>query len=137
MQFAVYVYGHLHIGILYSFFMLSPLFVQARKGAISFFNEYGAVGIAVYISIYVISVSGFFVAASSGWLTAEQVKSWVTTLHLDGHLNASTLDRVDTVGGRLFVAWIAAKVIEPLRLFLAVTVTPSVARLLRRHGFKK
>lgn len=107
--------------------------LQAGKGAIALFKKYGVVGVCVYLGIYFVAVAGFFVAASSGWLTADQVKQWVSTFHLEGHINGSTLDRVDTVGGRLLVAWIATKVIEPLRLLLAVTVTPSVARFLRRR----
>lgn len=90
----------------------------------------------MYLGIYAFCVTGFFIAASSGWLTAEQVKSWVAALHLESHIDPSVLNRVDTVTGRLVVAWIATKVIEPLRLFVAVTVTPSIVRFLAKRKMK-
>lgn len=95
----------------------------------NFFKTYGAPGVVVYLTIYVLTVAGFFAAVSSGLLTAETVKSWITALHLEKHVDTNLLNRVDSATGRFIIAWIATKIVEPLRLFVAVSITPSVLRL--------
>lgn len=110
---------------------------QAKTSAVTLWRKYGYVGIAVYFAIYLGTLAGFYTAVNCGMLTADQVNSWISKLHLSGHIKADTVQRVDTQWGKLLLAWVATKVVEPLRLFLAVTATPSVARLLKKFRHVK
>lgn len=107
-------------------------FTQAKLSAITLWKKYGYVGIAVYFMVYIGTLAGFYAAVNYGMLTGDQVNSWINTLHLSAHIKADTVQRVDTEWGKLLLAWVATKVVEPLRLFIALTATPTVARLLKK-----
>ena len=73
-------------------------------------QEYGAVGMVVYLVIWVLTVIGFYVAISAG-------------IEIEGVVGESST---------LFAAWVAAKVTQPLRIAIVLAVTPVVAALWHR-----
>lgn len=104
----------------------------ATRGFRALWNKYGYIGLGTYFGVYFLTLSSFFLATSSGILTGDQVNAWAEQLHLQNHIDIRKLEKVDSVWGRALVAWIATKLVEPLRLFVTVTITPTVAKHIRK-----
>ena len=69
-------------------------------------EEYGPIALVVYLTIFGLTVLGFFVAISAGWDT-------------------------DTSGGltaKFFAVWAATKLTQPIRIAATFAITPIVAK---------
>jgi hypothetical protein len=122
-------------------------FPAAKKGVLSakdLVQRYGPVFVGTYLSVYVVTVAGFFVGVESGVLDPAYILSMVTsneeaakstvemvTEFMDNH--SWTKPYVEVVArnpemANLGVAWIAAKFTEPVRLVVTAAIVPKIAR---------
>lgn len=84
--------------------------LSVRKNFKSFLVEYGAIGVAVYLTSTVLVYLGFWIALQFGWRpasTAGNVGYWVA-------------------------AYVAAKATQPFRIAGSIALTPIVARIYER-----
>lgn len=127
---------------------------MGRKAALSFkevVQKYGAYFAFTYFTIYVTTVSAFFVAIEFSVLDPLWILDW--DFFGDGSTEAgaatasdkiaSVLDKYEMTQSlskyvesspqatNLGVAWLCAKVTEPLRLAVALPITRMVARVIR------
>ena len=90
-----------------------------------FVKMYGMVGVGVYTGLYVGTLGLLFVGIKSGLVVGDDVLLMLQRAKLDEWIDASLLS---THHGSLAVAWILTKFTEPVRMAVAVAVTPSIAR---------
>ena len=71
-------------------------------------TEYGHVAIVIYLVISVLVFGGFAIAIMQGF-------------------------EVESAAGILGAAWVATKLTQPVRIGVALVLTPIVGRLMKRH----
>jgi len=81
-----------------------------RKRLESLLAEYGTVAIVIYLVIFALTLTGFFLAIRMGWRTSS----------------------AGGQAGTLAAAWIATKLTQPLRIGATLVLTPLVAKLYER-----
>ena len=69
-------------------------------------EEYGPIALVVYLTIFGLTVLGFFIAISAGWDTATS-----------GGLTA-----------KFFAVWAATKLTQPFRIAATFAITPIVSK---------
>eukprot|EP00919_Chromeraceae_sp_WS-2016_P041556 GHVR01099023.1.p1 GENE.GHVR01099023.1~~GHVR01099023.1.p1 ORF type:complete len:262 (+),score=46.84 GHVR01099023.1:1-786(+) len=98
-------------------------------------GKYGWLTVSTYFSVYVGTLCSFYTAISSGYFTANHAKKMVKQFSfLHDRVDPSTLDNVETVKGRFLIAWVATKLVEPLRAGVTIALIPWLARVLQRGG---
>lgn len=102
---------------------LSPLSIPQRVSR--FIRQYGFVGVATYLGIYLATLFSLYTLISSGAIAGSDILSALKSLGIGGEL----LDRIDPKAGNFAIAWIAAKFTEPLRLGITIALTPWIARV--------
>jgi Protein of unknown function (DUF1279) len=126
---------------------------SAREGAKSFggmLRKFGPVFIGTYLSIYLVTLSALFTGVQSGaldpvvlfgWLGQESTTNGDTTMStvqyvvdfMQNHTwtkpYAGIIEK-NPAFANFAVSWIAVKFTEPIRLPIALAVTPKVARYL-------
>jgi len=90
--------------------MRSALENRVRKSMKDILAEYGTVALVVYLTIFVLTLAGFWMAIRFGWRTES---------------TAGT-------AGTLAAAYVATKLSQPLRIGLTLVLTPLLARLYER-----
>ena len=90
--------------------MRSALENRVRKSLKDILAEYGTVALVVYLTIFVLTLAGFWMAIRFGWRTES---------------TAGT-------AGTLAAAYVATKLSQPLRIGLTLVLTPLLARLYER-----
>jgi hypothetical protein len=122
---------------------------QGAKTVSAMFKKYGPVFIGTYASLYFTFLGTLFVGINSGALDPVVLFSWLGQSGGSQETTASTVQLVvdfmnnhdftkpysgmiekHPAFANLAVAWIAIKFTEPVRLALALTLTPSVSRFL-------
>jgi Protein of unknown function (DUF1279) len=123
---------------------------QGAKTVSAMFQKYGPIFIGTYASLYFTFLGTLFVGVNSGVLDPVVLFSWLG--QSGGESQETTASTVQLVVdfmnnhdftkpysgmiekhpafANLAVAWIAIKFTEPVRLALALTLTPSVSRFL-------
>ncbi|MEO8177661.1 MAG: DUF1279 domain-containing protein [Deltaproteobacteria bacterium] len=76
--------------------------------------EYGAIGLCVFLSTFLLTISGVFLALQFGMKVGGATE------------NAGTL------GGTLLAAYLITLATKPVRIAITLAVTPAVALVLRR-----
>jgi hypothetical protein len=92
-------------------------------------KQYGVVFLSTYFSIYCTALGTMYELVSSNLLSAGSAIDLLSYVHLDQVLD---LTKIDPRAGNLAVAWILTKFTEPVRLVLAISITPRIARLVGR-----
>lgn len=110
---------------------------QAGHGLMALWRRYGYVGVAVYMSVYGGSMGLAFLSLRGGILTSDHIRSLAEKFNMKELIKEENFNKADSKWGQLVIAWIAVKVIEPLRAITTIAITPSVAKLLRRRGWIK
>ena len=90
--------------------MRSALENRVRKSMKDILAEYGTVALVVYLTIFLLTLAGFWMAIRFGWRTES---------------TAGT-------AGTLAAAYVATKLSQPLRIGLTLVLTPLLARLYER-----
>lgn len=101
------------------------------SGVRALIKRYGFVAIGTYLSVYVITLSGFYCVLSSTLLDVETVTTLVNSFsnYLDKcNLDIFDVEKINPKASIFTVAWLATKVTEPLRLVLSAAITPYVGR---------
>ncbi len=98
-----------------------PSFTERMKGLVA---EYGMVALGVYWGIFFLSIGTFTLLLRMG----IQASDVVARLGMQMEGTAGT-------AGTLGVAYVATKLIQPVRIALTFVLTPVVGKLL--HRFKK
>ncbi len=97
-------------------------------------SEYGGVGIAVFASIWLLTFGGSVLAVKSG--LEDEVRGVLRSIMrfvADLGLPFETATEDFVAGAGVFViAWLVLRVTLPLRILLAVVLTPLVAKIVRR-----
>lgn len=86
-----------------------------RKSIKDVIAEYGTVALVVYLSIFALTLVGFWMAIRFGWRTESAAGS----------------------AGTLAAAYVATKLTQPLRIGLTLVLTPITARLYERVTGRK
>ena len=73
--------------------------------------EYGLIALAVYLTTFVVTMTGFSIAIMQGF-------------EVEGHSSAA---------GVLGAAWIATKVTQPIRIGVTLALTPVIGTYLKRR----
>uniref|UniRef100_A0A0G4G9H7 DUF1279 domain-containing protein n=1 Tax=Chromera velia CCMP2878 TaxID=1169474 RepID=A0A0G4G9H7_9ALVE len=107
---------------------------KAAHGIMGLWKKYGWYGVGTYVAVYLGTLAGLYGAVSQGLFTKEHAAQLVERFHLEGHIPMSKLEGVDSAWGRLLLAWIGTKIVEPVRAVVAIGLTPFVARVLRGRG---
>ncbi|KAF8821894.1 hypothetical protein IE077_001402 [Cardiosporidium cionae] len=110
---------------------------KAGHGLMALWKKYRYAGLFTYFGVYGISLWALYVASSQGLITTDNVSSLVKKLNLQNHINLEHIEKVDSFRGHLILAWLACKIIEPLRALLALALTPRVARFCWHYGILK
>ena len=76
----------------------------------SLMAEYGNIAITIYLSIFALTLSGFFIAIKAGF----------------------EVDSGSEKTGTVVIAYAATKALQPIRILLTLALTPVIARFLRR-----
>ncbi|TRY51750.1 Uncharacterized protein CTYZ_00003221 [Cryptosporidium tyzzeri] len=96
-------------------------------------NKYGYASIFTYFTIYLATFISFWILAINNIINAAKLIKLISVLKLDNHINSSKIEqRMETPFGKLFIAWISTKIVEPFRLFSTITLTPYIYRILKR-----
>lgn len=96
-------------------------------------EKYGYTSIFTYFTIYIATFTSFWILAIYDVLNATKIIKIISILKLDNHINSSKIEqKMKTPFGKLFLAWISTKIVEPLRLFSTITLTPFFYKLFKR-----
>ncbi|HET6583284.1 MAG TPA: DUF1279 domain-containing protein [Nannocystaceae bacterium] len=88
----------------------APTTPPAKLGWRERLQEYGAIGVATYLAISVLTFAGFVVAISTGF-------------EVEGVVGESSI---------WFAAWVGLKLTQPIRVAVVLVVTPVVAAVWNR-----
>jgi len=91
------------------------------------FRKYGFVFVGTYFTIYGLVLLGFYFCISNNYFGSVDVIDLAKRWGLERFVS---LDEIRPQTGQLTLAWIATKITEPVRLALAIAITPVVARRL-------
>ncbi|OII71275.1 uncharacterized protein cubi_01750 [Cryptosporidium ubiquitum] len=96
-------------------------------------NKYGYTSIFTYFTIYLVTFSSFWILAINNVMNASKIIKMISLLKLDNHINTSKIEqKMETPFGKLFLAWISTKIVEPFRLFSTIALTPYIYKILKR-----
>lgn len=96
-------------------------------------EKYGYISVFTYFTIYLVTFTSFLVLAINNILNASKIIKMISILKLDNHINSSKIERkMETPFGKLFLAWISTKIVEPIRLFSTILFTPYIYKILKR-----
>ena len=73
--------------------------------------EYGRIAIAVYLSIFAVTMAGFSIAITQGF----------------------EIEGASSAAGTLGAAWIATKLTQPIRIGVTLVLTPVIGTFLNRR----
>lgn len=97
-------------------------------------SEYGGVGIAVFATIWILTFGGSVLAIKGG--LEDEVRSGLRSIMAfiaDLGLPFEMASEDFVAGAGVFViAWLVLRVTLPLRILLAIALTPLVAKVVRR-----
>jgi hypothetical protein len=94
------------------------------------FVEYGVIAIGIYFVIFFSVWLGFFIAVKTGVEVGPGMSQKITDVEawVAGKLPAWTGHFASTIA-MAFVAWVATKLTQPLRIVVTLVSTPFIARL--------
>ncbi|KAK9172441.1 Protein of unknown function (DUF1279) family protein [Cryptosporidium meleagridis] len=96
-------------------------------------NKYGYTSIFTYFTIYLATFISFWILTINNILDATKLIKLISVLKLDHHINSSKIEqKMETPFGKLFIAWISTKIVEPFRLFSTITLTPYIYKMIKR-----
>ncbi|KAH8584051.1 uncharacterized protein ELE39_002809 [Cryptosporidium sp. chipmunk genotype I] len=96
-------------------------------------DKYGYISIFTYFTIYLATFFSFWVLAINNILNATKLTKLISILRLDNHINSSKIEqKMETPFGKLFLAWISTKIVEPFRLFSTITLTPYIFKMFKK-----
>ncbi|UVC54698.1 hypothetical protein MACJ_003668 [Theileria orientalis] len=91
-------------------------------------KRYGKIGVFIYLTVYVATLAGMNAIVFMNYLTSDHVRK---ALHYFNITSLKVPD-VDSPFAKFTVAYIATKLVEPLRLVVAIMITIAVTRILKR-----
>jgi hypothetical protein len=91
-------------------------------------NQYGWVAVGTYAGVYVGTLAGLTTLVSMDVIGAGGAIQLFRTLHIDSLID---LDLIDPKLGDFALAWVLTKVVEPLRLVVSLSITPTVANVVK------
>lgn len=91
-------------------------------------HKYGVFAIGTYGVIYVTTLGALYAGVSSHMFGAGDATQLLQYLGLDRFLD---MTQINGAVGNFTVAWLLAKLTEPIRMAVTVMITPSVARVFR------
>jgi len=92
-------------------------------------REYGALGVAVYIGVYLTTLGSLFAAVETNILPAGDALNMLRRIGADRLFD---LDKINPSAGNFAVAWILAKFTEPFRMLTTLAILPRIGRLVKR-----
>eukprot|EP00457_Paulinella_chromatophora_P012191 gb/GEZN01012381.1/.p1 GENE.gb/GEZN01012381.1/~~gb/GEZN01012381.1/.p1 ORF type:complete len:222 (-),score=13.93 gb/GEZN01012381.1/:376-1041(-) len=98
-----------------------------KQKYVRLWNQYGAVFIGTYLSVYVGTLGMIYVVISNGLVVPADLMSLTEYIGVPGSEYG-----ISNKTGNLALAWICTKFTEPLRFAVTVVATPSVARAVGR-----
>ncbi|BAM40370.1 Conserved hypothetical protein [Theileria orientalis strain Shintoku] len=91
-------------------------------------KRYGKIGVFIYLSVYVATLAGMNAIVFMNYLTSEHVRKALNYFDI----TSLKVPDVDSPFAKFTVAYIATKLVEPLRLVVSVMITIAVTRILKR-----
>ena len=103
--------------------------ITPRRGRLrQFLHEYGRTGLAIYIGVYLSTLSSLFLVVDKGLLSPEDAVAGLKYIGVDRIID---LDRINPKAGNFAVAWILAKFTEPFRMGITLAITPALVKFLK------
>jgi hypothetical protein len=99
--------------------------------------HYGAVGVGVYLGVSSASFLTFLGVFASGLVDTSVVVDAIHTYTPVERWTGYDLRQLDPIWGNLTLAKVANVVIEPLRLLVAVSLTPRIGRWWRNERYER
>jgi hypothetical protein len=124
-------------------FSITGKFYQYRDLMKGMVDKYGRLFVGTYLGLYLSCLGGVFFALSNDMLNASSLgvdpveavhKACDIVEKITGYGGLGDFIRRYPSVGTLAISWVLTKTTEPLRLPLAVAITPSIARALGRTG---
>ncbi|UVC49969.1 hypothetical protein MACK_003592 [Theileria orientalis] len=91
-------------------------------------KRYGKIGVFIYLSVYVATLAGMNAIVFMNYLTSEHVRKALNYFNI----TSLKVPDVDSPFAKFTVAYIATKLVEPLRLVVSIMITIAVTRILKR-----
>lgn len=86
-------------------------FARQRDNYEALLAEYGMIALGVYLTIFIGTVTAFYVAIQMGW----------------------SADGASAEAGKIGAAYLASKALQPVRIVATIAITPVVAKV--KHRF--
>jgi hypothetical protein len=87
-------------------------------------KQYGIVFVVTYFSMYFATLGGCYAAVKSHMVTLNFLNQVLEYLHLTGSVDTRTAT------GDFALAWLMAKITEPVRMAVTIVIVPPIARTL-------
>jgi hypothetical protein len=95
-------------------------------------RKYGYTGVVVYIFIYILTLAGFFTSIFFDFIKSENLVKYAEKIPFFHTINMKGPTHLDSIWGQFAFAWLATKIVEPLRLCLTITITPKIFRVIQK-----
>lgn len=98
-----------------------------------FWKKYGMIGIVIYFGIYFATLGSLYLALSAGLFNAADVIESVKRYGLGWLIHTEEISPSAQKATTFAVAWLLAKLTEPLRFAITLAITPYIAKLIRKR----
>ncbi|XP_952069.1 uncharacterized protein TA14340 [Theileria annulata] len=99
-----------------------------RIGAMLTLKRYGKIGAIIYFGVYGVTLAGMNAIVFLNYLTSEDVRKALNYLNI----SSVKVPDVDSPFAKFTVAYIATKIVEPLRLVVSILLTVTFTKLFRK-----
>lgn len=97
-------------------------------------KRYGPVAVGTYGALYVGTLGALYTAISTDLIGSRDALSFLHDVGLDRWIDVSS---INPKAGNFMLAWVLAKVTEPVRLGATIVIVPPLARVLRVRAANK
>ena len=103
---------------------------KAKQGIRELWQKYGMVFLTTYGSLYLVTLGGVYQLVRLKIIDTESALLYLHSSGLDRVVDVTPL--ATSTAGTFALAWLLTKFTEPLRLAVTVSITPGIAKLVRK-----